>query len=567
MKNFKRILAAVLMVAMLLPMCVVSVNAGDEGQMLNDWKLFGGRFTKSQGMYGYAKRDQGFTMTENDDGSITVHSASKSEYGDKLGSSTGNVAYITNQNMTMLDNLSVTVKPGANFSFTDSTSSLGVMFTAGHPLTIEEIFAAGSQAALDNLPYGNVGSGDLTQGLRGYILDRVVDEFGNVTLQGETGIYVKISGTDSANKDPLIANGAYIYLFDGEFADKSDDRYGYRWSYTARNFMPHTPNGGFEDVTSFFEFIDTNHGVTFEFIPDDILGYKVYINGKDFSKGIGIGYFPNNTNGSISRDMDYVADVLGMTENYITSMSYLRDDIDLSYLYDNVIDGYLTVGTTGPATTTGYDFEVVSVNGVPAAQWYGEYAEEDHVHEYEIISETPATCTMQSRTISQCYCGAIHQNQYQTYLIGDINREIQKDLKDELDAYVEKNDIDSDTYYKAIQRLNIEKYWESTDALGHDYVATVTEATCFEDGLTTYTCSRCEDSYTMPILKKGHDVTSWTEENGVLTRSCKTCGEVETKTVAASAAAEDYWTVAHRSLLSHVGVTSTDGDGKAVSVD
>ena len=34
-----------------------------------------------------------------------------------------------------------------------------------------------------------------------------------------------------------------------------------------------------------------------------------------------------------------------------------------------------------------------------------------------------------------------------------------------------------------------------TEALGHDYKATVTAPTCTEDGYTTHTCSRCTDSY------------------------------------------------------------------------
>ncbi|MCD7769648.1 MAG: CAP domain-containing protein, partial [Oscillospiraceae bacterium] len=37
---------------------------------------------------------------------------------------------------------------------------------------------------------------------------------------------------------------------------------------------------------------------------------------------------------------------------------------------------------------------------------------------------------------------------------------------------------------------------DTVAALGHDYTATVTEPTCTADGYTTYTCSRCGDSYT-----------------------------------------------------------------------
>ena len=36
---------------------------------------------------------------------------------------------------------------------------------------------------------------------------------------------------------------------------------------------------------------------------------------------------------------------------------------------------------------------------------------------------------------------------------------------------------------------------EAVDSLGHDHVAVVTSPTCINDGYTTYTCSRCDDSY------------------------------------------------------------------------
>ena len=44
-------------------------------------------------------------------------------------------------------------------------------------------------------------------------------------------------------------------------------------------------------------------------------------------------------------------------------------------------------------------------------------------------------------------------------------------------------------------------------AEGHDYVPAVTEPTCTEDGYITYTCSRCEDSYTEPgEAALGHEI-------------------------------------------------------------
>ena len=49
-----------------------------------------------------------------------------------------------------------------------------------------------------------------------------------------------------------------------------------------------------------------------------------------------------------------------------------------------------------------------------------------------------------------------------------------------------------------------EKETHEVEALGHDYIAVVTEPTCTEKGYTTHTCSRCGDSY----------VDTYVDENG-----------------------------------------------------
>ena len=80
---------------------------------------------------------------------------------------------------------------------------------------------------------------------------------------------------------------------------------------------------------------------------------------------------------------------------------------------------------------------------------------------------------------------------------------------------------------------------ETVAALGHDYVAAVTAPTCTEDGYTTYTCSRCGDSYTADIVPAaGHQFGEWTltkepgcTEAGEETRTCAVCGETETRPV------------------------------------
>ena len=79
------------------------------------------------------------------------------------------------------------------------------------------------------------------------------------------------------------------------------------------------------------------------------------------------------------------------------------------------------------------------------------------------------------------------------------------------------------------------------DALGHNYVAVVTDPTCTEAGYTTHTCERCQDSYTdSETAALGHEFGEWTESTaptctaeGEETRTCTRCQETETRTVEA----------------------------------
>lgn len=63
----------------------------------------------------------------------------------------------------------------------------------------------------------------------------------------------------------------------------------------------------------------------------------------------------------------------------------------------------------------------------------------------------------------------------------------------------------------------------------HSYTASTQNATCTADGKTTYTCSKCGDSYSETIAKLGHDYTAETTEptcttDGVTVYTCFTCG-------------------------------------------
>ena len=80
-------------------------------------------------------------------------------------------------------------------------------------------------------------------------------------------------------------------------------------------------------------------------------------------------------------------------------------------------------------------------------------------------------------------------------------------------------------------------YTETTPATGHSYTAAVTAPTCTEKGYTTYTCTACGDHYTAnEVAALGHDYAETTvpatcTENGSVTHTCTRCGNSYTETL------------------------------------
>ena len=137
--------------------------------------------------------------------------------------------------------------------------------------------------------------------------------------------------------------------------------------------------------------------------------------------------------------------------------------------------------------------------------------EADHIHSYQEVSRTTATCTEDGVTTYRCEtCG--------------------------------------DTYI------------ETTPATGHSYTAAVTAPTCTEKGYTTYTCTACGDHYTAnEVAALGHDYAETTvpatcTENGSVTHTCTRCGNSYTETLPATG---------HTYTVSGSEATCTEG-GKTV---
>ena len=103
-------------------------------------------------------------------------------------------------------------------------------------------------------------------------------------------------------------------------------------------------------------------------------------------------------------------------------------------------------------------------------------------------------------------------------------------------------------------------YTETTPATGHSYTAAVTAPTCTEKGYTTYTCTACGDHYTAnEVAALGHDYAETTvpatcTENGSVTHTCTRCGNSYTETPPATG---------HTYTVSGSEATCTEG-GKTV---
>ena len=149
--------------------------------------------------------------------------------------------------------------------------------------------------------------------------------------------------------------------------------------------------------------------------------------------------------------------------------------------------------------------------------------EADHVHSYQEVSRTAATCTGDGVTTYRCEtCG---------------------------DTYTETTPATGHSYTAAVtaptctekgyttytcKRCGDHYTADEVAALGHDYEAVVTAPTCTEKGYTTYTCTHCGDRYTADeVAALGHDyeavVTAPTcTEDGYTTYTCRNCGDRRT---------------------------------------
>ena len=131
-----------------------------------------------------------------------------------------------------------------------------------------------------------------------------------------------------------------------------------------------------------------------------------------------------------------------------------------------------------------------------------------------------------------CYWSTDGENFTECFSFADTGVEAKSIM---IDAYSGS----STGYNYLVEYLNFGE--EGPEPCEHDYVAVVTAPTCTEKGYTTYTCSKCGDSYVADeTAALGHDFGEWAvtkaatcTEAGEETRTCARCGEKQTRAIAA----------------------------------
>ena len=378
MKNTKRLLAVVLTLAMLVPMCMFSVSADATA---DNWNTLSAKYDAVSGAI--ITDVAGFTYSDNADGGIDIVVPE--------GNGVYPVAAVTSKKTTPLDHLTVTVQPSEDFVYTvdknNASASISLLFT---------------QSAITAL------AGEETGLYKADVMYK--DGLRSLVDVDDVGLALTLNNSYYAYNFNPYAGNLGITLFKGDgFYDEADKAPGYEWEFAGRNLEKEDGSINYDypndksEIEKDFIAVTVKDGVTFYIRTDVDLGYVVNVNGIEYYKGGEVAFFPNDT-GELEN-----GDYSGDSKEYTTSMTYAKDSIDLSDLTG--VNGYLTVGITGSSDTSA-DLTVETINGVPAAQWNGE-AMGDRRHDFELKEEVKNTCTEDGYAYYECTeCDAHYSKLY-----------------------------------------------------------------------------------------------------------------------------------------------------------
>ena len=205
----------------------------------------------------------------------------------------------------------------------------------------------------------------------------------------------------------------------------------------------------------------------------------------------------------------------------------------------------------------------------------GEDLTENHNHSIE-IGRTPATCEDAEVITYACECGDTktqegapalnHDYQWTNLGDGTCSATCQNDSSHVIPAQLH---VDSDLNNRCDNcgaEISCEHSYESE---------TTVEPDCLTKGETTYTCSKCGDTYTEAINALGHSysLTDTIEADclnaGTKTYTCDNCGDIKSETI--PAIGHDYKTEVKEPTCTDVGYTlhtcQNDGCGHIYTTD
>ncbi len=501
MKNFKRVLSVLLVCAMIVPM---GIFASAETPELTNWNTMAGKYSASTHAIiapksnDYKIKTDGFTFAENEQGGVSVHTATYAEFAGAYGASA-----VTSKKTTPLDGLTVVIEPD-QFDFTidsnNSSNSLCVLWSED-PITelagfneASKSYDTGLSDAVKAYANGLRHLIPITEGATPGVPASKAD-----TTNGQA-LYISVSNSFGEYDGSKTASNVNIVYYDGSYINQNDGHPGYRWSFTARN-NPQTALGDSSGISSRYMEIDLTYGLVVNVRADETHGYIVNVNGTDYYKGKRgegddintpvIGFYPDALVDGTSHPALTNEDYATKTERYLNSMTYARNDVDLTGL-KSAGEGYLTVGAVSIKDQYlpdhACDYTVSYINTIPAAQWNGEVFPVGHEHEYD--TETiDATCTEDGAKVFRCGCGNV--------------------------------------------------YSERIAALGHDMILDEEKSydpTCTKKGRAVKDCSRCDHHTDVWVNELGHNMDDWyvsqvatPDAAGTKSRDCIRCDYVESK--------------------------------------
>ncbi|MBQ3183886.1 MAG: hypothetical protein IJB57_09490 [Clostridia bacterium] len=549
----KRILSLILSLVMIMStVCITGMTVSSETPELTNWNTMAGKYSASTYSIiaprnnDYKIKNDGFTFTETG-GGVSVHTATYAEFAGIYGTSA-----ITSKQTTPLDGLTVVIEPD-DFDFTiDSnnvSSVLGVLWTE-YPIT--EIAGGFDDVARCY----NTGLRDAVRvssnGLRYLIPIAEGSTHGvpvaNANAENITGkaLYISVTNRYDEYDGSMTASDVNIVYYDGSYINKLDGHPGYRWTFTARN-NTQVERGDSSGISSPYMDIDLTCGLVVNVRSDETHGYIVNINGTDYYKGKRVdadtgnipivAYYPDAYVDGTSHPALTNDDYAQKTERYLNSMTYAKNDIDLTGLRE-AGEGYLAVGAV--SINDKYlpdhhcDYTVSYVNAIPAADWEGEAFPADHTCDFVLESSVEANCINEGYNLYRCRCGKINiENSPVNGIHGTLEC-----------VTVTEPTCQSDGLKEL--RCSLCEVVVETEIIPaqHVYTEDILQApTCTETGISLMMCS-CGDYYTeyTPVIP--HLFESYTynndhtcTEDGTKTAYCEYgCGTSDTVTAEGTAA-------------------------------